>query len=236
MNRLKAHLLTRLPGGDYFVDHKPSVADIRSVRIWNDEIYVHKVMRVNYDTYDMRREQDSVNPDSHPDVMMLAPDEDEHPYLYARVLGIFHVNACRITPESTARGAAPAFQTFHLLWVRWFDYDATAPGGFTTRRLHRLRWTSLDNDAFGFISPDVVLRGCHLIPGFHHGKSDCGLPGASIARRLNVRDAGCEGPSTQEDDDTRTDDSDDTDSSSDSEDSPQDINGQLDWNCHYVGM
>ena len=191
-------------------------------------------MRVNYDTYDMRREQDSVNPDSHPDVMMLAPDEDEHPYLYARVLGIFHVNACRITPDSTARGAVPRFQTYHVLWVRWFDYDVTAPGGFTSRRLHRLRWTPLDNEAFGFISPDVVLRGCHLIPAFHHGQSDCGLPDASIARCLDVRNASEELP--MQDNDTHTDDSSDTDSSESSEDPGQDIEAQLDWNYHYVGM
>ena len=178
---MKAHLLTRLPGGNDFFDHAPSPADLHSVRLWNDELYIHKVMRVNYDTYDMRREQDTINPDSHADVMMLASDDSEHPFLYARVIGIYHLYASR-------RDRASEPKLLHVLWVRWFDLDTSAPGGFERRRLHRLHWTPLEEGAFGFVSPDEVLRACHLIPGFNLGKSNDALPGSSIARRPEDKD------------------------------------------------
>jgi len=59
------------------------------VTFLNNRIYSHKVLRVNYTTYDMRREQDSLNPRTHPDIMVLSQEpkmhEDgtpEHPYWY----------------------------------------------------------------------------------------------------------------------------------------------------------
>ena len=65
---LKAHLLTRLPGREDFANgHEPTMDEVASVRIAHDRMYAHKVMRINYDTYDMRRDQDSINPDTHPD-------------------------------------------------------------------------------------------------------------------------------------------------------------------------
>ena len=49
---------------------------------------------MNYTTYDLWREQDSVTLRTHPDVMVLSQETDEqrHPYWYARVLHIFQVN------------------------------------------------------------------------------------------------------------------------------------------------
>ena len=47
----------------------------------------------------MRRDQDSISLRTHPDIMILAPAEpgdgasSKHPYRYARVYGIFHVEA-----------------------------------------------------------------------------------------------------------------------------------------------
>ena len=82
-------------------------------------------MRINYDTYDMRREQDSINPDSHPDIMMIAPGSYGHPCYYARTLAIFHVYAT-ITP---AEDETPEWHRFFVCFVRWFevDFDAIAP-------------------------------------------------------------------------------------------------------------
>ena len=53
----------------------------RGLHILDDCIYRHKVLRINYTTYDMRRDQDSVNPQTHPDVMLLADESnsDLHP-------------------------------------------------------------------------------------------------------------------------------------------------------------
>ena len=61
-------------------------------------MYRHHLARFNYTTYDIRRSQDVINPGtSHHDIMLLANTDEsnsnsKHPFLYARVLGIYHVN------------------------------------------------------------------------------------------------------------------------------------------------
>ncbi len=86
--RLKNHFLSRLLGHRYDGDELNfSSADRRNVLIMNNgTIYQHKVLRVNYTTYDLRRGQDSLNPriPGHADVMVLSPEnegenEDPHP-------------------------------------------------------------------------------------------------------------------------------------------------------------
>lgn len=144
-------------------------------------------MRINYTTYDGRRDQDSINPDNHADVMMLAPEGSEHPYLYARVVGIYHVKAYLIDGNSTQTRP----QVLHVVWVRWYDLDTSARSGFQVRRLPRLKWASVDDGAFGFVSPDHILRGCYIVPRFRRtgeGRSDTALPGRSAIRR--ERDGG----------------------------------------------
>ena len=139
---------------------------------------MHKVLRVNWTSYDMRRMQDSINPRTHPDVVLDAADGSTHPYLYARILGIFHVLAYRAGPGL----ASTEPELMQVLWVRWFDLDTSAPGGLKHRRLHRLQWAR-DDDSFGFVSPECVLRATHLIPAFAYGRTDEALPGYSIARQ-----------------------------------------------------
>ena len=58
---------------------------------------------MNYTTYDVRRDRDTVNPNTHPYVMLQSPEvgTSAHPYWYAQVLGIFHTNV------STNHPAAP---------------------------------------------------------------------------------------------------------------------------------
>jgi hypothetical protein len=61
-----------------------------------NRIYRHKVIRINHTTYDGRRNQDSLNPRTHADFMVLAHEDDTddnstaHPYWYGRIIGIFH--------------------------------------------------------------------------------------------------------------------------------------------------
>lgn len=56
----------------------------------------HGTLHVNYTTYDLRRAQENINPNtSHSHIMVTVNEPDEsypHPYWYARVLGIFSVN------------------------------------------------------------------------------------------------------------------------------------------------
>ena len=55
--RLKDHLIARLRGLEYDGDeHNFSDADRDSVLITDNKIYDHRILRVNYTTYDLRRE------------------------------------------------------------------------------------------------------------------------------------------------------------------------------------
>jgi hypothetical protein len=149
---------------------------------------------VNYTTYDLRRAQDSINPRTHPDIMLLSHEDEDgdnetesHPYWYARVIGIYHVDVRHISPNALLSG----IQELEFLWVRWFGRDLDHNAGWNARRLHRVEFVADDpidsNDpmcasgAFSFIDPAEVICGVHLIPTFTHGKTSK-LLGPSIVR------------------------------------------------------
>ncbi|KAH9924456.1 uncharacterized protein B0H18DRAFT_1105032 [Fomitopsis serialis] len=189
---LKDHLLSRLTGREYDGDEDTFGPDEHdTIQFVNDRIYLHKALRINYTTYDMRRSQDSINPRRQADVMLLAPHEDDgdsqanaHPYWYARVIGIFHVNVKHRGLLSRCKDV----QRMDVLWIRWFGRDLSEPGGFKARRLHRVGFIDSDEpNAFGFLDPAQVLRASHLIPGFTHGKTTEYLP-PSIARQPEDND------------------------------------------------
>ncbi|KAH9004426.1 hypothetical protein EDB84DRAFT_1573164 [Lactarius hengduanensis] len=91
--RLRDHLLACILHREYDGDDSPfSDAQRAEVQFRGRKLYQHKVLRINYTTYDLRREQDSINPRTHPNIMVLRPDgPDPHPYWYARIIGIFHI-------------------------------------------------------------------------------------------------------------------------------------------------
>lgn len=124
-------------------------------------------MRINYTTYDNRREEDIVNPRTRPDVMVLSAEaeesEDYHPYWYARIIDIFHVHVWYVGPAS--RSSDPEWM--ELLYVRWFGRDLRVKGGWQQQSLHRIGFVpESDPAAFGFLDPSQVIRGVHLIPAF----------------------------------------------------------------------
>ena len=54
--------------------------------------------------------------------------------------------------------------------VHWYRRDLSYKAGFKRSRLHRLQpMPRTDPDSFGFLDPDDIIRGCHLIPAFAHG-------------------------------------------------------------------
>ena len=176
--RLKNHLLGRLLGQEFTGDETEfTPAQQNSVTFLNNRLYRHKVLRINYTTYDLRRAQDSLNPRTHANVMVLAHEDDpqiSHPYWYARIIGIFHafVNH-RSSPE-------PVHMDF--LWVRWYGRDVGHRTGWNTKQLHRVGFVDgNDPQAFGFLDPSLIIRGCHLIPAFDHGRTKDLLP-PSLAR------------------------------------------------------
>jgi hypothetical protein len=95
------------------------------VIIKDNRMYAHKLAQFYYTTYDIQHSEDVVNPQtSHCDVMLLGPQAERtsketspHPFLYACVLGIYHVNVIY---------TGPGMVKFDFLWVCWFNISLDA--------------------------------------------------------------------------------------------------------------
>ncbi|TFK81507.1 hypothetical protein K466DRAFT_531692 [Polyporus arcularius HHB13444] len=192
---LKDHLLARLQACGIFIPtDEPdetqlgeyAFEDRARLVIHKENAYWHEVLRLNWTSYDLRRCQDSVNPKNHGDIMLLADttgdsDNHTHPYIYARVIRIFHVNV-RLYDSPMQD-----FERMDVVFVRWFRVDHSAPGGFEHKRLHRLEFvptrSGSDEHAFGFVNPSDVVRGCHIVPAYAYGRIDW-LLGPSMAREV----------------------------------------------------
>jgi hypothetical protein len=174
-----------VPHADRHASQGPD-ADRNSVFFKSDRMYRHHLARFNYTTYDVRRSQDVINPStSHRDIMLLSNNDDsggnsKHPFLYARVLGIYHVNV--IYTGEDRQDHTP--QMIKFLWVRWYEYDDVMSTGWQDMKLDSLRFPPMaTEEAFGFIDPADVLRGCHIIPYFVRGKAR--LDGIGLSKLAN---------------------------------------------------
>jgi hypothetical protein len=104
-------------------------AETKHIILPHNRMYWHKIIRFNYTTYDMQREQDVLNPGtSHCNFMALAPlnsgeISNEHPFMYGRALGIFHVNVIYNGPGMIDYQP----RRFDFLWVRWYDLEPPPP-------------------------------------------------------------------------------------------------------------
>ncbi|THG97865.1 hypothetical protein EW026_g4222 [Hermanssonia centrifuga] len=180
---LKDHLLARLAGRVFDGDeHEFTDIERGSLRLKDNRLYLHKVMRINYTTYDMRRDQDSINPRTHADIMVLSPEEDQtHPYWFGRVLGIYHAFVMYTGPGS--KSTSLEYKRTDFLWVQWFGPCPGESVGFRKRRLPQIGFIPYEkHDAgpFGFLDPALVVHAVHLIPAFHHGKTDTLLPDSIV--------------------------------------------------------
>jgi hypothetical protein len=153
-----------------------SPEDLSDITFTDDRIYEHSIIRFNYTTYDMRRASDSVNPRNHADVMVRAPEEEDHPYYYGRVIGVYHANV-------SYRGGPPELMDF--LHVRWFGIDWEYSAAKRLPRIGFFDWDLEPHEAFGFVNPADVVRGVHLVPAFAAGMTSRLLPNPSLARRNN---------------------------------------------------
>ncbi|KAI0054668.1 hypothetical protein BV25DRAFT_1816733, partial [Artomyces pyxidatus] len=132
----------------------------------NDCIYLHKRMYFHFTTYDVKRGTDLINPGtSRHNIMLLDDGTSGHHFVYARVLGVYHTNVV-YTGQDTLDYEP---RRLDFLWVRWYDVINPDSSG----------WDGLDfvsfppveeTDAFGFVDPNDVLRGCHIVPDFASGK------------------------------------------------------------------
>jgi len=165
--QLKNHILQHLmlagePGSE---DDEFTQAQHNALTIINNRIYRHKVLRINYMTYDLRQAQDSLNPCMHSDVMVLSHEDTEnpHPYWYTRIIRIFHVDVQYHGPETPNH--AP--KRIDLLWVCWFTCHTHSKCGWAVCRLPQVGFYPQDDaNVFRFIDLDDVIRTVHLIPAF----------------------------------------------------------------------
>ncbi len=78
-----------------------------------------------------------------------------HPFLYGRVIGIYHANIVYIGQETKGYDA----NRFDFLHVRWYQMDNTQPGGqshcgWDSLRLDRLTFLPMATEgSFSFVDP-----------------------------------------------------------------------------------
>jgi hypothetical protein len=116
---------------------------------------------------------------------MVLSQDDNHPYWYARIIGIFHVMVVHKGCDSTLHEP----QKMEFLFFRWFGYDSDDVGGWKARKLHQIGFIDSSNslEGFGFINPADVVRAVHLIPCFSLSHTKELLP-HSIARSALEQD------------------------------------------------
>jgi len=118
-------------------------------------LYHHKVVHINYTTYDIRRAQDSLNPRTHADLIVLALEDDEqNPFLYwfGQIVGVFHADILHTGPACKTS----EIQQMDFLWVWWFGRDKQYKSGFKVKQLHHIRF--LDGpEALRFLDPKEII-------------------------------------------------------------------------------
>jgi hypothetical protein len=189
--KLKNHLLLRIKAAQMPNSPKSSsfeaapTAELNCLFFKKECMFKHNIMRINYTTYDVRRAQDVINPNTeHRDIMLLSASEDlnNHQYAYARVLGIYHVNIIYTGPNSSNYSA----KRMEFLWVRWFAVvdDEPVERSWDRQQLDSLQLLPVQHkDAFGFVDPANVLRGVHVIPRFAMGRQHAVGKGISQCAR-----------------------------------------------------
>jgi len=143
--------------------------------------------QVHYTTYDLRREYDVINPRTHPNIMVLSGEtKPHHPYWYARILGIYHMDVWLRDEDSMSL----KMHEIEVLYVRWLAPVVNHRSGVDCARLPQITFVEeSDYDAFGFLDPNQVIRSAHLIPAFVSGRGTSSLRhGKSFARQDDKSD------------------------------------------------
>ena len=109
----------------------------------------------------------------HADILLLSHETDleldRHPYWYARVVKIFHVYIRYYGRDSQSHD----LKRIDILFVHWFGQDKAHRSSFSARRLPRIGFIpEEDLDSFGFLDPNIIIRGVHLILAFSIGQTE----------------------------------------------------------------
>ena len=111
------------------------------ISIVSNRLYKHRRFRIYHTTYDLRRQDETISYRRRPNIMLLNHSAgDAHPYLYARVIGIYHLRFIYMD------GNLPyTVQKMNILHVRWFCFD------------EKCRWDGQRNDYHVFIFAPLVI-------------------------------------------------------------------------------
>ncbi|KAF8583690.1 hypothetical protein K439DRAFT_1348061, partial [Ramaria rubella] len=156
-----------LQGLEYDSDETDfSEQDQDTIIICSNRLYCHQTCRLNFTTYNVQQSQDSINPrTSHCDIMVHSRDnptnQGYHPFWYAHVLGIFHVNFKYMYGDSQ-------WQPIPFLWIHWFGQSDTQRHPIHPSHYDRIGFVTEDDDMepFGFLDPANIVPAYHLIPAF----------------------------------------------------------------------
>ncbi|KIK17416.1 hypothetical protein PISMIDRAFT_111374, partial [Pisolithus microcarpus 441] len=177
--RLKDHLLARLQKQEYNGDEWIFTSEEwHSVSFVNNLncIFMPKQLQLNFMTYDIRCDQDTLY-SGHGDTIMMCSCEEgasAHPFWYAQLIRacIFHVYY---------EGAQ---HTMDMLWVHWLGVEPGYHWGINQAHLPKVSFVPdcESAGAFGFVDPALIIHACHLIPVFTEGQTDSLLcQGPSLA-------------------------------------------------------
>ncbi|KAJ8088037.1 hypothetical protein PM082_013588 [Marasmius tenuissimus] len=112
-------------------------------------------------------------------MMLTSNPSNPHPYLYARVIGIYHANVLYLGEDPTYRRT----WRMEFLFVCWLQFDESHQWGWKAKRLLRVHFLNAeDPKAFGFVDPAQVIRASHMIPAFEWNTTSELLPSNSIVR------------------------------------------------------
>jgi hypothetical protein len=142
--------------------------DIDYLSVVDLRIYSHKTAHLSYASYDRRTGDDIVWPScAKANIMVLNPrhtpvSQGEHPFLYGKVLGIYHLNVVYV---KGFQDLPPMRLDF--FWVRWYCWEGKSSPHHGLDIVAFPPVTQLDS--FGFVDPGDVLRACHIIPRLIEG-------------------------------------------------------------------
>ena len=150
--------------------------DRNSICFIGSKIYSVQTCHIYYTSYNLQWQCDTVNPHTHPDIMLCSPinEEGAEPYWYVRVLGIYHANNW---VENLVDPGARNVRCMDFLWVHWFGKVPDYCLGFHRAHLPTIGFVdSTDKFAFSFVDPANVVRRCHLILAFDADRNADLLP------------------------------------------------------------
>ncbi|KAG2054238.1 hypothetical protein BDR06DRAFT_982465 [Suillus hirtellus] len=175
--RLKDHILYRLKGLDISLcDHMFTDKECNFIIIPNNTIYSVQTMQMHYTTYNF-------SPRTHSNVMVLSGEtEPTHPYWYACVLGIYHIEVL------FNQGGQLMKRHIKFLWVRWLAVVQGHKLGIKYACLPKIVFVEeLDLDAFGFLEPGQFYVGIFIDQDMfmHCTNLDCLGSQAALAAQAN---------------------------------------------------